>query len=127
AEFPWRNQMNPTTEFFEAFFEALNRGEGAAPLGPARGHVRFELTTGNQVEYWVLTIGPEGIDARPVNEAADCVIRVDKALFEEMAAGRVNSMAALLRGELIVQGDPDLLVAVQRLFPSPDPAPAMEK
>jgi hypothetical protein len=28
-------------------------------------------------------------------------------------------MAALLRGEIAVSGDPELLVAVQRLFPLP--------
>jgi hypothetical protein len=28
-------------------------------------------------------------------------------------------MAALLRGELVVEGDPELLMLIQRLFPGP--------
>ena len=50
---------------------------------------------------------------------ADCVVRGDKALFDGIAGGEVNAMAALLRGALTFQGDPELLVRLQRVFPSP--------
>jgi len=49
---------------------------------------------------------------------ADCVVRVDRALFDAMASGRLNALAALLRGVLFVEGDPMLLVLAQRLFPA---------
>ena len=51
--------------------------------------------------------------------AADCVLSCDRALFDGIASGEVNAMAALLRGELVVAGEPDLLVLCQRLFPGP--------
>ena len=50
---------------------------------------------------------------------ADCTITADKALIEGMISGEVNAMAALLRGEVSVEGDLELLVLSQRLFPGP--------
>jgi putative sterol carrier protein len=53
------------------------------------------------------------------NARADCVVRAAKDLFDEVAEGRANAMAALLRGRMGVEGDLELLVRFQRLFPGP--------
>ena len=53
------------------------------------------------------------------NVKADCVVRVDKKLFDGIAAGEVNAFAALLRGTVDIEGNPELIVLFQRLFPSP--------
>jgi putative sterol carrier protein len=50
---------------------------------------------------------------------ADCVARADAELFEAIVKGEMNPMAALLRGSMHVEGDPELLVLFQRLFPGP--------
>lgn len=101
------------------FFERLPREDKARLIGPVRGTVRSELTDATGTEYWLLTIGPNGIHVALENRAADCVIRMDKELFEKIANGEANIMAATLRGEVAVEGEPDLVVAVQRLFPGP--------
>ena len=44
---------------------------------------------------------------------------MDRALFQRLANGEVNAMAALLRGAIAVEGDPQLLVMFQRLLPGP--------
>ena len=49
-------------------------------------------------------------------------MRADAELFGDIITGRVNAMAALLRGRLVVEGDPSPLVLFQRLFPGP-PSP----
>jgi hypothetical protein len=36
-----------------------------------------------------------------------------------MAIGDVNALAAYLRGELALEGDPELLVLIQRVLPGP--------
>ncbi len=36
---------------------------------------------------------------------ADCVVSADKALFDGIASGKTNAMAALLRGAMSVEGD----------------------
>jgi sulfate transport system substrate-binding protein len=43
---------------------------------------------------------------------ADSVIRSERAAFNEVAAGRTNAMSATLRGALVLEGDPRLLVRV---------------
>ena len=48
---------------------------------------------------------------------ADCVVRVEASVFEDLVGGRQGPMPALLRGLLDVEGDPELLVRFQRLFP----------
>ena len=53
------------------------------------------------------------------NARADCVVRAGKDLFDEMADGRANAVVALLRGRMGVEGDLELLVRFQRLFPGP--------
>ena len=50
---------------------------------------------------------------------ADCVLRADRKLFARMASGKVNAMAAVLRGAVTIEGDPRLLVLFQRLLPGP--------
>jgi hypothetical protein len=42
-----------------------------------------------------------------------------RAVFDDIVGGRTNAMASLLRGALAVDGDPELLVLTQRLFPGP--------
>ena len=47
------------------------------------------------------------------------MIRTSKDLFEGMVTGRVNAMAAALRGVVSLEGDPTLLVLFQRALPGP--------
>jgi hypothetical protein len=44
-------------------------------------------------------------------------VRASKESFERAVTGRLNLMAAVLRGEVGVSGDPRMLVMLQRLFP----------
>ncbi|MCI0633082.1 MAG: SCP2 sterol-binding domain-containing protein, partial [Actinobacteria bacterium] len=52
---------------------------------------------------------------------ADCIVRAEKAVFDKVASGRLNAVAAVLRGDLAVEGDWRLLVRMQRLFPGRRP------
>jgi putative sterol carrier protein len=38
-------------------------------------------------------------------------------LFDDLASGRANAMAAMLRGAVAVDGDRTLMIRFQRLFP----------
>jgi putative sterol carrier protein len=51
---------------------------------------------------------------------AECVATGHPAVFQAIALGRLSAMAAMLRGVLAVEGDPELLVLTQRLFAAPD-------
>jgi putative sterol carrier protein len=88
-------------------------------LRKAKGTARFDVVDGKRTERWLLAIDKGDVRVSRRNAAADCVVRGDKAFFDRAVAGELNFMAAGLRGELTVQGDPRLLVLLQRLFPRP--------
>ena len=58
---------------------------------------------------------------RKGNGEATCAIRVEKPVLDRIVTGRLNAVAAVLRGDLVVDGDWRLLVRIQRLFPGTAP------
>jgi putative sterol carrier protein len=107
------------TDATDEFFDELGRRGYEPLLRKAKGSVRFDLVHGEQIDRRRVTIDKGNLTVSRKNAAADCVIRADKAFFERVAAGEVNPMAAVLRGELDVGGDLRLVVLIQRLFPGP--------
>jgi putative sterol carrier protein len=77
------------------------------------------LEAGGQTERRLIVIDRGSVSESRRHAKADCTIRMDRELFEGMVSGHVNAMAALLRGQVGVEGDPNLLLQFQRLFPSP--------
>jgi hypothetical protein len=74
---------------------------------------------GERTERWLVTIDKGDIGVSRRTAGADAVLRADKVSFDRVVGGKLNWMAAVLRGEVAVQGDPRLLVLLQRLFPRP--------
>jgi putative sterol carrier protein len=103
----------------EEFFTALAEHEREPLLKSRSGTLRFDITNGRQIEHWhlVLTEGDVAVSKR--NVAADAVVRVGRDLFDGMVTGRVNAIAATLRGVLVPEGDLGLVILFQRLFPGP--------
>jgi putative sterol carrier protein len=102
------------------FFDELARRGHDPLLGDAVGSVRFELVSGSQVDTWQVRLNNGDVSvSRDDDGGADCVVRADKQLFDGIAGGEVNAMAALLRGALAFEGAPELLVRLQRVFPPP--------
>ncbi len=108
-----------TPDSVEAFFEELASRGHEPLLRKATGSARFDVGDGKRTERWSVTIDKGDIRVSRKNAAADCVVRADKASFERAVLGDLNLMAAVLRGEVVVEGDPRLLVVIQRLFPRP--------
>ena len=109
----------PGIDAATAFFEELARRGSEPLLAKARGTVSVELTNGAESETWLVTIERGDVTVVKGTGDADCTLRVTRELFERMVTGDVNAVAAVLRGELEVAGDWNLLVLFQRLFPSP--------
>jgi SCP-2 sterol transfer family len=106
---------DPVGEFFGELAE-----RGREPLlQNVSGTLRFDLVDGELVQHWYLTIKNGDIAVSRSNAEADAVVRSIRALFEGMTAGRVNAMAAVLRGALVPRGNLALVVSFQRLFPGP--------
>ena len=101
------------------FFDGLSR-RGLEPLlGNTRAVVRFEIEDAGRTDQWLLAIRDGALDVQHAAGEADCIVRAEKAAFDRIAAGQTNAMAALIRGALTLEGDPRLLVRLQRLFPAP--------
>jgi hypothetical protein len=108
--------VTPTGDAVAAFFDDL-RSRGHEPsLGKLSGTLRFDLGTGKTTERWLVTIRKGDLAVSRSNGAADSIIRAQKALFERAARGETNLFAAMLRGEVVLEGDYRLMVGVRRLF-----------
>jgi hypothetical protein len=103
------------TDTTTAFFRGLHGHEPA--LTDITAAIRFDVADDTGSRSWRLTIDHGDLGVSPDTADADCVMAATEAVFGALAGGRTNAMAAVLRGEVAVSGDPELLVAVQRLFP----------
>ena len=104
------------------FFEGLRRRGTDPAFNDLTATFRIDLADGAPATWLVSIVGGEVRVSRGAGPA-DCAIVVERKLFDGMASGAVNPMAAVLRGELVVSGDPGLLVRLLRLFPEPHAAP----
>jgi putative sterol carrier protein len=107
------------TDATAEFFQRL-AGRGHEPLlEKVKGTIRFDLVDRARTERWLVTLDKGDVSVSRKNVAADCIVRAEKTLFDAMVSGDANGMAALLRGELTFDGDPEFLVLFQRVLPAP--------
>jgi SCP-2 sterol transfer family len=110
---------NATTEFFERLAE-----RSAEPsLGRTSGSVRVDVDRDGKIEQWRVVINRGALVVSRSGETAECVITATGKVFDDLVSGRANALAATLRNELLIDGDPGLLVRFQRLFPAPTGRP----
>jgi putative sterol carrier protein len=102
-----------------AFFDELATRSDEPLLRKASGVAQLEIVDGRTVRRWRIVVDKGRISVAKGAGAAACVVRADKAVFDKIATGKLNAVAAMLRGDLAVDGDWRLLVRIQRLFPSP--------
>lgn len=104
-----------TTEFFE---ELEQRGFDPL-LEKATGRIGFELVNGKKTNRWLVAIDKGKVDVSHKSGTTDCMVRSTEELFDEVVRGEANAMAAVLRGAITVEGDPELLMLFQRVFSGP--------
>ena len=107
------------TDTTTAFFQDLDARGHEPLLEKVTGTVRFDLLNGGRTAHWLVTIKKGDVAVSTEPAPADCVARADKAVFDGMVKGEIHAMAAMLRGTVGVEGDPELVVLFQRLFPGP--------
>jgi putative sterol carrier protein len=105
---------DPTARFFD---ELAARGDEPL-LQKASGSTRFDIVDGKRTLHWLVSVDRGKIAVSKQKASADCAIRTQKAVFDKVAAGGLNAVAAVLRGDMAVEGDWRLLVRMARLFPA---------
>jgi putative sterol carrier protein len=103
------------------FFEYLGSRGHVPVLEKVRGTLRFEITDTEPVERWLVIVdhGDITVDSTAGSDTPTCIVRGSRAVLEGVARGELNAMAAVLRGELVIEGDLQILMIVQRVFPGP--------
>jgi putative sterol carrier protein len=107
------------TSTIARFFGELEARGHEPLLAKATGTLRFDLADGEEVETWVLAVDRGDVAVSRDEIEATCRVRSTAKLFDGIATGNVNAMAAMLRGELVAEGDPYLLMLFQRTLPGP--------
>jgi len=120
------NERTATSDTATAFFEQLAERGHEPLLGKAHGTVCVELIDGTSTETWLVTIDRGDLTVFQGTANADCTLRASRELFGQVVTGEVNAVAAVLRGAIGIEGDSELLVLFQRLFPGRSGAAATE-
>jgi putative sterol carrier protein len=107
------------TDATTEFFTELGKREHEELLNKVTARLRFDLVRDKKTARWLVDVKRGNVAVSRGNGEADVVIRADRELFDRVATGELNAMAAVLRGEVELEGDWKVLVAFQRLFPSP--------
>jgi putative sterol carrier protein len=102
----------------EEFFHHLTTSP-PPPLKKMSATIRFDIEDGPTTKHWLLAVDRGTVTVSHRKARADAVIRVGRELFEHILAGDANAMAAMLRGEIAIDGDPALMLSFQRLMPGP--------
>ena len=88
-------------------------------LEATSGTIRFDLQHGQDVAHWYVRIKKGDVEVYQSDDEADCIVSGQASVLAAVASGRMNAMAAVLRGAIQVQGKAILIGQLQRLFPGP--------
>jgi putative sterol carrier protein len=108
--------MAATGDAVTAFFEEESSRGYEPLLRSVSGTVRFDLVSGKATERWLVTIHKGNLAISRRNGAADTVMRLSRTLFEAVTKGETNILPALLRGEVVLEGDYRLMIMIRRLL-----------
>jgi putative sterol carrier protein len=112
-------RKTPTAGPAAMFFEELGERGHEPLLRKVSGRVRFDLVDGGHTDSWLVAVDKGELTVARKAGTGDCTIRAQRAVFDEVVQGRMNAIAAVLRGALTCQGDLELLFAIQRTCPGP--------
>lgn len=105
---------DPTSDFFERLGQP-----GARRLGNVTASIRIDLDRGKGIDHWLLAIDKGNISVSRKNVKADATLHTDKEIFDRLARGEASPLASMLRGLVRAEGDTELIVLFQGLFPAP--------
>lgn len=103
----------------QEFFDALAHAGYQPALRQVSGTVRCDLARDGRMDHWLVRVDHGRLSVSRDDEPADCVIRTDEDMFGRIVTGEVNPLVAVMRGMAVVEGDEQLILALQRLLPSP--------
>jgi putative sterol carrier protein len=107
------------TDRAEEFFDRLGQRGFERLLLDAEGTLRVDLERDEQTDTWFVLINKGKVEVAREGREADCIMRADRSLFEQLVTGEVDPHTAWLRNQISREGDLLLLNSFQRIFPGP--------
>ena len=108
--------MDPTADFFNRL---LPQRAGLVPRGVA-ATLRIDLERDDGgVDHWLVAFNDGALRVSMGERPADCTIRTSKALFDRMATGELNMVAATFRNQVLVEGELLVWGVFRKLLPGP--------
>lgn len=101
----------------QVFFEHLDQHGHELLPGKVSGTIRFDLTHGDQIDYWMVAVKKGNVFVSQENQEADAVLSTDLNLFEQIVSGQTDLVAGILRNQISVEGNLSLLLAFRRALP----------
>ena len=105
------------TDATAEFFDGLSRRGHEPMLKRLSATLRWDIIDGARTEHRLVRIDHGDIRVTMSHEPADCVIIAERDVCNDVIKGRTSALAALLRGAATVEGNLELMVLAQRLFP----------
>jgi hypothetical protein len=115
------------TDSIASFFDELAQRGHDPRLRRGSGAVRFESGKGARARAWHVELSKGNITVSQKRGQAHCTLRADDETTAAILSGRLNPVAAVLRGAVEVEGDTRLLVLFRRLLPGPPPKRSRRK
>jgi putative sterol carrier protein len=114
-----------TADPINDFFAGLAEPGHLATFEHEVGTVRFDVADATakaditDVEHWHVTIDDGDVTVTREPLPAEAVVRIARPYLELIVTGRLNAVAAMLRGLLTVEGSVAPLMMFQRCLPGP--------
>lgn len=86
------------------------------------GTLRLDVHENAHTTHFRITIDRQNVTVTRSAEDADLVVRGEREVFEQLAAGQANIGSALLRNDVTAEGKLPLLLSLRRIFPGPPQA-----
>ncbi|MCG5452051.1 MULTISPECIES: SCP2 sterol-binding domain-containing protein [Micromonospora] len=103
----------------EQYLRQLDTGRRPDLPETTAGTLRLDVRDDGSTDHWHLTIADQRVRVTRSADDAELVVRADRAVFDRMARGELHPGAGLLRNELTVQGNMQLLMLLRRIFSGP--------
>jgi hypothetical protein len=118
---PWDDDHGRRTEPdpIGDFFDQLGRRGHEPVLEEADGIIRFDLRDEHGIDHWFVLIRNGDVQVSREDHPADCIVYTDRATFDMMVTGQLQTIPAWLRNLFWVEGDPVLWRSFHGILPGP--------
>jgi putative sterol carrier protein len=105
----------------QEFFEQLAQRKHEPLLDKVKDSIRVEILDNGASSRWVIAVdnGAITVSSDVIPGEVGLVMRAPDDVFAGLATGELNAISSFLRGAIELEGNWELAVIFQRLFPDP--------